>query len=110
MRIGLLGLALAGLFSSTAMAAGPQLISAEQFGGDWPFTVEEMHLSCFPGRALVVSDAETGVMYPLNGVASAKAGALGLEPIGKVWRDDPGNSGAKISLGPVIEQGLLLCK
>lgn len=110
MRNGLAGLALAGLFSSAAVAAGPQLISAEQFGDGWPFTVEEMHLSCFPGSVLVVSDAETGVMYPLNGTAKAKAGALGLEPIEKVWRDDPDIAGAKVSLGAVIEQGLPLCK
>lgn len=110
MRNGLFGLAFAGFLSSMAHAAGPQLISAEQFGDAWPFTVEEMHLSCFPGDALVVSDAETGVMYPLNGVAKAKAGALGLEPVEKVWREDPDIAGAKLSLGPVIEQGLLLCK
>lgn len=110
MRIGLSGLALAGLFSSAAMAAGPQLISADDYGDAWPFTVEEMHLSCFPGNALVVSDAETGVMYPLNGVANAKAAALALEPIEKVWRADPDIAGAKVSLGPVIEQGLPLCK
>lgn len=107
---GLFGLALAGLFSSAALAAGPQLISADDYGDAWPFTVEEMHLSCFPGNALVVSDAETGVMYPLNGVAKAKAGALGLEPVEKVWRADPDIAGAKVSLGPVIEQGLNLCK
>lgn len=110
MHKGLFSLALAGVFTLAAHAAGPQLISAEQFGAGWPFTVEEMHLTCFPGNALVVSDAETGVMYPLNGVAKAKAGALGLEPIDKVWREDPDIAGAKLSLGPVIEQGLKLCK
>lgn len=110
MRNGLFGLAFAGFLSSMAHATGPQLISAEDYGEAWPFTVEEMHLSCFPGNALVVSDAETGVMYPLNGVANAEAAALALEPIEKVWRADPDIAGAKVSLGPVIEQGLPLCK
>ncbi|MEA1606137.1 DUF2511 domain-containing protein [Pseudomonas spirodelae] len=110
MRNGLFGLAFAGFLSSVAHAAGPQLISADDYGDAWPFTVDEMHLSCFPGDALVVADAETGVMYPLNGTAKAKASALGLEPIDKVWRADPDIAGAKVSLGPVIEQGLPLCK
>jgi hypothetical protein len=110
MRNGLLSLALAGLFSLGAHAAGPQLISAEASGEAWPFTVAEMHLQCLPGRAVVVTDAETGVMYPLNGTAKAKALALAMEPIDKVWRDDPTIPGTKVSIGPLIEQGLQLCK
>jgi hypothetical protein len=107
---GLFGLAYAGFLSSVAHAAGPQLISADDYGAAWPFTVEEMHLSCFPGNAVVVMDSETGVMYPLNGIAQAKASALVLEPLDKLWRADPEIAGAKISLGPLIEQGLTLCK
>ncbi|WP_167492547.1 DUF2511 domain-containing protein [Pseudomonas leptonychotis] len=106
----LFGLAIAGFLSSVAHAAGPQLISAEDYGDAWPFTVEEMHLSCLPGTAVVVADAETGVMYPLNGQAKNKARALALEPIDSVWRADPDNAGAKVSLGPLIKQGLELCK
>lgn len=109
MRKRILGLVLAGLFPA-AYAAGPQLISAEDYVDAWPFSVEEMHLSCYPGNAVVVADAETGVMYPLNGVASGKASALGLEPLANIWRDDPANPGAKVSIGPLIEQGLQLCK
>lgn len=105
-----LALVIASLLSSTAMAAGPQLISAADYGDAWPFTVEEMHLSCLPGSAVVVADVESGVMYPLNGMAKNKARALALEPLDKVWRADPANPGAKVSLGPLIEQGLQLCK
>ncbi|MES6236249.1 DUF2511 domain-containing protein, partial [Cutibacterium acnes] len=59
---------------------------------------------------VVVSDVETGVMYPVNGAASSKARQLGLEPLATVWRDDPDNPGAKVSVSRVIEQGLTLCK
>lgn len=110
MHKGLLGLAIAGFFSAGVYAAGPQLISADDFGAAWPFTVEEMHLSCMNGNAVVVADAETGVMYALNGVARNNASRLALEPLDKVWRADPANQGAKVDLGPVIEQGLKLCK
>lgn len=110
MRKGLMVLVFAGLFPLATHAAGPQLISAEDLGDAWPFTTDEMHLQCLPGAAVVVSDAETGVMYPLNGTAKAKAGALALEPIDKVWRDNPAIPGTKVSVGPLIEQGLQLCK
>lgn len=110
MRKGLICLATAGLFSMVAQAAGPKLISAEDFGDAWPFTAEEMHLQCLPGNAVVVSDAETGAMYPLNGPAQNRARALALEPLDKVWRDNPAIPGTKVSVGPVIEQGLQLCK
>lgn len=110
MRKGLFGLALAGLFSSVALAAGPQLISADDYGTAWPFTVAEMHLSCLPGNAVVVMNSETGAMYPVNGAASGRAKQLALDPLDKVWRADPYNSGAKVDLEPLIEQGLQLCK
>jgi hypothetical protein len=110
MRKGLFCLAIAGLFSAGTYAAGPQLISADDYGDAWPFAVEEMHLSCLGGNAVVVADAETGVMYPLNGIASGKARSLALEPLDKVWRDNPAIPGTKVSVGPLIEQGLQLCK
>lgn len=110
MRKGFFGLAVAGLLSPVALAAGPQLISAVDFGAAWPFTVEEMHLSCLPGNAVVVMDSETGAMYPVNGAASSRAEQLALDPLDKVWRDNPEIEGLKISVGPVIEQGLKLCK
>lgn len=110
MRKGFLSLAIAGLFSVAAYAAGPQLISAEALGDAWPFTVAEMHLQCLPGSAVVVTDVETGLMYPLNGTAKAKANQLALEPIDKVWRDNPTIPGTKVSIGPVLDQGLQLCK
>ena len=98
------------LAATTYATANIELISAEDYGKAWPFTVEEMHLMCLQGRAVVVSDVETGVMYPVNGAASSKARQLGLEPLATVWRDDPDNPGAKISVSRVIEQGLTLCK
>lgn len=105
-----LALALASLLSCTVLAAGPQLISASDYGDAWPFTVEEMHLSCLPGRAVVVMDVESGAMYAVNSHANAKARALALEPLEKIWRENPAIPGTKVSIGPVIEQGLQLCK
>ncbi|ASN71763.1 hypothetical protein 3S12_30 [uncultured Caudovirales phage] len=107
MRKFLLGLLLA---SPLALAAPPKLISAEEFGTDWPFTTEEMHLQCLPGNAVVVTDPETGRMYGLNGPANAKARQLGLEPLNDVWAESKSTPGLKQSVGPVIEAGLKLCR
>lgn len=106
MRKILLGLVLA---SPLALAAPPKLISAEEFGADWPFTTEEMHLQCLPGNAVVVTDPETGRMYAVNGAANGKARQLGLEPLGQVWAESGSIPGTKVSVGAVIEAGLALC-
>lgn len=102
MRKILLGLLLA---SPIALAAPPKLVSSEEFGADWPFTTEEMHLQCLPGNAVVVTDPETGRMYGVNGAANGKAKQLGLEPLGQIWADNENIAGAKVDLGAFIERG-----
>lgn len=100
--------ALLGLLGSAAVAQ--DLISADDFGDTWPFTFEEGYVACHAGNAVTVMDAESGRMYPLNGAAMGKANALGLDDLGPVWRDNPEISGTKVSVGPVIEKGLTLCR
>lgn len=107
MRKILLGLLLA---SPLALAAPPKLISAEEFGADWPFTTEEMHLQCLPGNAVVVTDPETGRMYAVNGIAQAKKAQLGLDDMRSIWRANPKITGTKMDLGPVTAKALSLCK
>jgi hypothetical protein len=112
MRNGLFiaAMALAAVASQGALAGEIQLLDAADYGESWPFTVEEMHLLCLPGRAVVVSDPESGRMYPLNGAASGKAAKLALEPLAPIWRGDPALPGAKVGLGPLIARGLELCR
>lgn len=85
------------------------LIDQDTFGAEWPFTQPEMHLACLQGSAVVVMDVNTGVMYPVNGVANGKAASMGMQPLESVWRDSPTLPGTKISIGPVIQRGLDLC-
>lgn len=106
MRTLLLGLLLA---APLAIAAPPKLISAGDFGDDWPFTTEEMHLQCLPGNAVVVTDPETGRMYGVNGAASGKARQLGLERLDEIWADSGSIPETKVSVGSVIEAGSKLC-
>lgn len=106
MRTLLFGLLLA---APLALAAPPKLITAEDFGAEWPFTTEEMHLQCLPGNAVVVTDPETGRMYGLNGPANAKARQLGLEPLNQIWAESSSVPGTRVSVGAVIEAGIKLC-
>jgi len=71
MRNGLIGLAFAGAFSFAAVAAQQELINAEDFGNDWPFTFEEGYVACHAGNVIAVMDAESGHMYPLKGPPKA---------------------------------------
>ncbi len=97
------------IFAQSALA-GIELISKEQLGEGWPFTTEEMHLSCLAGGAVVVMDVDTAEMYPVNGVANGQAKRNAMKPLSDIWLDDPDISGVKISLSRVINLGLKLCK
>ena len=111
-RNGLFGLVIASLLlaDTAAVAANIELVSADDYGQGWPFTLDEVHLLCLDGNAVVASDPESGRMYPLNGSATAKATKLALEPLAPIWRDDPALHGAKLSVSPMIERGLALCQ
>lgn len=110
MRNGLMALVFTGAFSSAVMAAQQDLISATDFADAWPFTFEEAYVACHAGNAVTVMDAESGRMYPLNGAASGKARALGLDDLQSVLLDNPEIPGTKVSVSPVIEKGLTLCQ
>jgi hypothetical protein len=81
-------------------------VSRATYGDGWPFTVASGILSCHPGQA-VVFETSDGTVYALNGVATADPQFHDLEPI---WLDDPSGVAPKLSIGPLIETGLALCR
>ncbi len=88
---------------SQSVSADTGEISREEYGENWPFTVDSGRLECWRGPAAVfVAD---GTVYQLNGVAKQ----MGHAPIDPIWRDNPAIPGTKISLGPVIQRALKLC-
>lgn len=96
--------------SSISLAASPILISAEQHGEAWPFTLDEVHLACWDRNAVVVMDPESGQAYALNGSASGRAAELGLEPLEQIWRETGDEWGTRVNVGPIIQEGLKLCR
>jgi hypothetical protein len=79
------------------------MITAEQYGEDWPFTVSEGTLRCEHTSSIVF--ITEGRKYAVNGTAMG-TGGLDLDPI---WAADPKGISPKISIGNIIQTGLALC-
>ena len=79
-------------------------------GSEWPFTVDAGVLGCVPiaaGPVLVFTDMD-GVVWPLNGIASAHAPRVGgRSSINPIWRED--FPGWRVSIGPMIAAARTLC-
>lgn len=83
-------------------------VSSDEFGADWPLTVDSGDLRCegSDGFGAVVLTDPDGNEYGVNGVALSQ----GYPPIDPIWKDNPELAGLKISIGPLIDRGLSLCK
>jgi hypothetical protein len=81
-------------------------VTMQQYGDDWPFTVERGDLWCIsPGKNVVfVAD---DVVYALNDEARAAKRWRDIE--GPIWRENPKMPGTKVSLSTLIHRGLMLC-
>lgn len=104
--------------SFTASAGGSVEISANEFGKKWPFTVASGKLMCADPGA--VTFAANGKVYAVNGLA--KSNRKNAE-IREIWKDDSESAHAqymlkqgrpdlvpKISIAPIIDRGLILCR
>lgn len=84
-------------------------ISKETLGAPWPFSVDSGVVQCNDQRhVLFVAGGQT---YAINGTArgAIKAGAP-YKDLDEIWLDNPDMAGAKISVQPVLDIGLSLCK
>lgn len=88
-------------------------ITRQEYGDQWPFTVDEGVLSCkkigYVGNVELheVLFTTNGVTYAVNGTArSNKAYA----DVREIWADDQYSIGPKKNIGPIIDRGLSLVK
>ena len=90
------------------LAANRVLIPREDFGEDWPFTVEEGVLKGDgSGGVGEITFTADGVTYAVNGTAK---GTHKYTEIDAIWADNPSMPGAKINIGPIIDLGLELMR
>ena len=121
------------LFSVTGCgeSGGERVITQQEFGNKWPFTVPEGRLVCTPtnmkvGKTRIVSvtlDAN-GTTYAINGTAANK----GFRDISPIWKYDDtwaehyakekgvtlevardALGPMRVSVTPIIDAGLALC-
>ena len=102
------------LLALCSQALAGEIITVSRFEigkAKWPFTREEVRLTCEKDGALFAINPSTLVQYPLNDVAEqqVKAGKTSAQPISVILVDDPQHPGQKMSLAPFIERAQKLC-
>ena len=76
-----------------------QLVTKNEFGENWAFSVEEGYVYSIDQAAIFKAG---GIEYQLNGVAQMK----GYKSIDPIWRNNPDYPGMKIDIGPFIKLAL----
>jgi len=99
---------------SQAMAAQIITVSRFEIGKDkWPFTREEVMLTCEKDGALFAINPGTLLQYPLNDKAYARAkadaGQGTLQSIDTIVAADKATLGKKMSLQPIVDRAQQLC-
>jgi hypothetical protein len=103
---------------SSRRGGGTETISAGEYGKEWPFTVSSGRLAC-SGAGAVTFTAK-GKTYAVNGLAMSDHRNSNIR---EIWKDDSESEHAKymlkqgrpdlvpkVSISPIINRGLKLCK
>ncbi len=102
------------LFILSGQVMATQVITVSRFdmGKDkWPFTREEVMLTCEKDGAMFVINPSTLAQYPINQQAQTRVDShmsIG-QPIRIIQRDDPVKPNSKMSLQPIIQRTAQLC-
>ncbi|HBR3209718.1 TPA: DUF2511 domain-containing protein [Klebsiella pneumoniae] len=109
-KTNLLALIVGALLSTSALAVPFKAIEKNTFGGNWPFSADEVQLQCLDGNPYVMNFDDNKI-YALTGSAKVKGKSFGALPLdnSKFWLDDKKSPGMKVGLGDVIEAALDLC-
>lgn len=83
-------------------------VSQAEMGDAWPLTVDQGELRC-EGSAWVTFTSGDQV-YAVNGSARGHAAKAGWLDVQSIWRSNPAAPGLKITITPLIDKGLTLCK
>jgi hypothetical protein len=94
---------LVGLFLVASCKDNERVVKKEDYGDDWPFTVQIGTIKCLEGIAPVLSAG--GHNYALNGHAMAR----GYRDLHLIWLPDPDTPGLKKNISPFVDIGNALC-
>ena len=98
--------------NETLSSVNEKIISKRDYGKEWPFTVDQGILKCDNNAVIFISNGRT---YGVNGTAKSRGRNQGYSDIEDIWAFDPlfsdgGNNEVRINIGPIISDGLKLCK
>ena len=86
-------------------------IHQKEYGDSWPLTVSEARLFCEGNMVFVRVD---DVYYPLNGRAKsqlrARRPAWAVRPLKDIWKFRDPEFDIRVSISPLINDGLKLCR
>ncbi len=108
----LTGGCLISVFLSAIKTTPGRVVTGEELGEDWPFSVDGGVVDCrnLSNGLREAVFRSAGVTYALNGTAKSHAEAQGYEDVMSIWRDDPDYQGLKIDIGPILDLALQECE
>lgn len=108
--------------SATESDAPQKFVSRSMFGDKWPLTIDKGTLKCLDYGG-VVFISEDGQIYGVNGTAKTYGKTAGYSDIENIWAEDlvtkkslmeagvsEEDASSKINIGPLLDEGLKLCK
>ena len=82
-----------------------RLVTQNEFGDRWPFTVESGYVDCIQNKTPVFRSGPK--TYGLTGYGTTN---LGLPEIDPIWKNNPSIAGVKISLTPITDLARQQCE
>lgn len=86
-------------------------ITKQEFGQNWPFTLNEGILKCIDGGVVFIANGKT---YAVNGLAKGQGKSRGYSDVEEIWAIDStltdANNTIRIGIQSVLDEGLKMCK
>ena len=86
-------------------------ITEADYGDEWPLTVPEATLICEAPSAVILKVGSN--YYGVNGTGRTyveREYPQNGRDLERIWRLDPGGIGPRVSISPLIDNGLELCE
>ncbi len=102
------------LLSLCGQALAAEIVTVSRFEvgkATWPFSREEVMLTCEKDGSLFAINPSTLMQYPLNDKAEVrvKSGQVKAQPISVIQAEDKAHPGQMMSLQPIVERTQALC-
>ncbi|QPG61226.1 DUF2511 domain-containing protein [Pseudomonas sp. BIGb0427] len=86
-----------------------QVVTSQEYGEDWPFTVESVELMCEPGPPKALLKVPDGTVYALNASASQLAKERGWSDAHTISKPSRWVKGTTMDYGNISQRAIALC-